>query len=296
MRELFEEYGLVILSTVVIALLIAMAIGLKETEGGILFGIGKAHNEKIGQETATLTAQELIEVEEKVNFQRNKSESALRNYSKIAQQYESEIKNLEASISWVKPIDTSEISASVWTYPESFGGGVHLGVDYAATSGTEIKAPSNGVIVVASDGCSTGFIGDACSGSDENAVSYGGNQIYFLTIVNGKVYAFTFSHLDKNSVHSVGVVSQGTVIGKVGTSGNASGPHSHIEAYYLGTAEKYAGETTGEKLLTIMNTDWTASFGCGWGENALKNISNATTEGNLTENSVVRFNIDILFN
>ena len=295
MKDIFEEYGLVLVSIVAIIILIAIATGLKNKEAFVLWGIGSSESEKITQKSEKLTAQDLVEVEEKINSTRNKSESAIRNYSKIAQQYEEQIKNITGSTFWIKPIDSSTISAGVWNYPEDFGGGVHLGVDYASSLGTEIKAPSNGVIVVSSDGCGTGFLGDACAGRDENAVTYGGNQIYFLTIVNGRVYAFTFSHLDKGSVHSIGVVEQGTVIGKVGASGNATGPHSHIEAYYLGSAEKYEGSTVGEKLITIMNMDWTASFGCGWGEYALNNISNATSEANLNDAKVVRFNADILF-
>lgn len=295
MRDLVEEYGLVLVSVVAIIMLIVLASNLKNKEGIVLGGIGGSEQNKIASKSETLTAQDLVEVEEKISTNRNKSESVLRNYSKVVAQHETEIKAIESNSSWLKPIESSSISAGVWHYPEDFGGGTHLGVDYAASLGTEIKAPANGVIVVSSDGCGTGFLGDACSGKDENAVTYGGNQIYFLTIVNGRVYAFTFSHLDKGSVHSTGVVSQGTVIGKVGASGNATGPHSHIEAYYLGSADKYTGSNDGEKLLTIMNMDWTASFGCGWGDYALNNISSARKEADLNDAKVVRFNPDILF-
>ena len=295
MRDLMDEYGMVIVATVVFIMLITFAIKLKTTEGNVLGNIAQQENTKIAQKGNNATVQGQLEVEEEVNLKRNKSESAVRNYNKIVQMYESDIKKITASTSWSKPIETSSISAGVWNYPESFGGGVHLGIDYAASLGTEIKAPANGVIVVSSDGCGTGFLGDACSGSDENAVSYGGNQAFLLTIVNGRVYAFSFSHMDKGSVHKTGVIQQGETIGKVGASGNATGPHSHIEAFYLGSAEKYAGNTIGEKLITIMNMDWTASFGCGWGEAALNNISSATKESDLNDTRVVRFNPNILF-
>lgn len=295
MRDLMDEYGMVIFAAIVFITLMIFANGMKSQESKVLTNMAEQENTKIATKTTNSTIQGMVEVTEKVNTIRNKSETAKRNYISVAQRYEKEIKAMSTSSSWQKPIAATSISAGVWHYPESFGGTTHLGVDYAATLGTEIVAPANGVIIMSSDGCGTGFLGDACSGNNENAVSYGGNQIFLLTIVNGRVYVFSFSHMDKGSVHSEGVVEQGTVIGKVGASGNATGPHSHIEAFYLGPASKYAGNTVGEKLLTIMNMDWTASFGCGWGDYGLNNISSATTEGDLNDAKVVRFNPDILF-
>lgn len=132
--------------------------------------------------------------------------------------------------------------------------------------GTDIIAPANGIIVISSNGCGTGFLGDTCSGNDPLAVSYGGNQIYFFTSVDNKVYCITFSHLLLNSPSKKGIVMQGDKIAKVGSSGNSTGAHSHIEVFYLGEGDFVDIEET------YLRTPYSASFNCGWGEAALNNI------------------------
>lgn len=302
MRDLIDEYGMTILAAIVIIFLMITAVRFKDKEASILGNIGLKQTTEIKNRNEDL-ASNLIEVEQKISSYRNKNSELPRNYANVVKNYESEIRNFTQSSSWQKPIDTTEITGDFMYYDNTdTSSGVHLGVDFASKEGTAVYAPSNGVIFISSDGCPTGSLGDKCSGKDENAVSYGGNQIYFITIHNGKVFVFTFSHLKAGTVHSYGYVQQGEKIGEVGNSGNSSGPHSHIEAYYLGPVDLFndgnSSATDGDRIINFLLSDTTASFGCGWGSTGLvKTLPAITSESQLTlyNGSPVRFDISILF-
>jgi murein DD-endopeptidase MepM/ murein hydrolase activator NlpD len=84
-----------------------------------------------------------------------------------------------------------------WTHP-------HLGNDIMAPYGTPIVAPFNGT---------------ATSASDVNAGLY--------VTVNGSQGSTIMMHMSE--LGSLGSVRTGDVVGYVGTSGNASSPHTHFE-------------------------------------------------------------------
>lgn len=147
---------------------------------------------------------------------------------------------------FIHPVASASISAGIPSYPASFGGGMHIGIDYAAGYGTNIKAPADGVIVSMVDVCSedTGNnYGSRCPLNGQNAagetkgMSAGGNQLRMICSVNGVVYGLLFFHMLHGSVHSEGVVTAGTIIGQVGSSGNSTGAHCHIELFYLGKGD-----------------------------------------------------------
>ena len=176
---------------------------------------------------------------------------------------------LDPQSGFSSPVPGSSISSYFPYYPSSFGGGIHLGIDYAAGLGSDIYAPADGVIVISDDNCSTwGGLGNSCGGAG-GGVSYGGNQIYFLCSVNGSVYALTFSHLYSGSLHEKGVVMQGTQIAKVGSSGNSTGPHCHIEMFYLGDGDN---EDLSTYIELLNNGTYSKSFNCGWGSAGLSTI------------------------
>ena len=86
----------------------------------------------------------------------------------------------------------------------------HKGVDYAAPSGTEIKSTADGKI---------SFLG--------TKGGYGNT----IEIEHGGKYSTLYAHLSKFSKRlKIGaLVKQGEVIGEVGQSGLATGPHLHYE-------------------------------------------------------------------
>ncbi|PHS28772.1 MAG: hypothetical protein COA84_00880 [Robiginitomaculum sp.] len=93
----------------------------------------------------------------------------------------------------------------------------HNGIDIAAPQGTPIYAPSNGVIVAATD-------------------IYDGKPAY------GKVLVFQsssktqtlFAHLDSYEVQQGQRVQKGMRIAAVGNTGKSTGPHVHIETFKAG--------------------------------------------------------------
>ncbi|MBR3150882.1 MAG: peptidoglycan DD-metalloendopeptidase family protein [Erysipelotrichaceae bacterium] len=163
------------------------------------------------------------------------------------------------------PVPGAGISAGTWYYPSSFGGGVHLGVDYAVGRGTNIYSPANGVILVSSDGCGDGWLGNSCSGGG-GGVAYGGNQVTMMVAANGSVYGVIFFHMLYGSPAAVGPIEQGQYVGRVGSSGNSTGAHCHIELFYLGP-----GDIT-DLQEDYMYRSYSQSFNCGWGSYALNRL------------------------
>ena len=177
-----------------------------------------------------------------------------------------ELNKLDPQSGFSSPVPGSVISAGFPRYPKEFGGGVHLGVDYAVKLGSQIVAPADGVVVISDDNCPTwGTLGNSCGGAG-GGVAYGGNQIYFLCSVNGKVYALTFSHLYSGSLIGTGVVTRGTQLALAGSSGNSTGPHCHIEMFYLGDGDNSDLATYIDML---NNGRYSKSFNCGWGSAGL---------------------------
>ena len=91
----------------------------------------------------------------------------------------------------------------------------HNGVDFAAPIGTPVRAVADGVVSTA------GYIGDA------------GNMV---KISHGERYATAYLHLSKiaKGLRNGSRVKRGDIIGAVGMSGLASGPHLHFSFYDRG--------------------------------------------------------------
>ncbi len=154
----------------------------------------------------------------------------------------------------IDPIQNSWISRGV-----SVG---HRGVDYAANMGTPIVAPADSYVVFSCSGFGTGWLGNM-DGPSKGAPLGGGNSVRVMFSVKGVTYAMNFHHLQSvpsNILQSTGkniVVKQGTILGYVGSSGNSTGPHAHVEMFVVsGTIQQAVAKwfTTG---------DWQSS--AGWG-------------------------------
>ena len=83
----------------------------------------------------------------------------------------------------------------------------HSGMDIAAPAGTPVKAPADGVI----------------SFADAGLYLTGGT----LVLDHGHGISSNFLHLSRIDVRPCDVVRQGDVIGAVGATGRATGPHLH---------------------------------------------------------------------
>lgn len=156
------------------------------------------------------------------------------------------------SSGWTNPVPGAYRSAGTWNYP---GGGKHLGYDFAASQGTTIRAVGDGIVIVSADGATEGYLGSTAHGAGGS--SGGGNQVYLLTVVNGSLYAVKYLHMQYGSPIALGTqVRAGDYIGRVGATGNVTGPHCHIEIFYLGDASNFSN------YLRTWNGD--LAFGCGW--------------------------------
>lgn len=95
--------------------------------------------------------------------------------------------------------------------------GVHTGLDVGASSGTPVKAAASGVVSYA------GYKG-----------SYGN----LVVIDHGDGIQTYYAHCSKIYVSAGDSVSQGQVISAVGSTGNSTGPHLHIEVRVNRSGEK----------------------------------------------------------
>ncbi len=157
------------------------------------------------------------------------------------------------STGWARPVYGSYRSAGTWEYP---GGGIHLGYDFAVPTETPLYAAGNGVILNSVNGCGYGYLGSRC-GYEQGGGYGGGNQIYLLCVVNGKLYGLIYCHMTLDSPIPKGtLVKAGDYIGLSGSSGNSSGPHCHIEVMYLGDGSDFADYAR--------NYRGELSYGAGW--------------------------------
>ena len=89
----------------------------------------------------------------------------------------------------------------------------HTGIDLGAASGVNIYSLANGVVV------KTGF-------ND----GYGNFVIVYHGEINGEHYFTTYNHMKEPATVLAGqVVTNSTIIGKVGSTGLSTGPHLHFE-------------------------------------------------------------------
>lgn len=102
-------------------------------------------------------------------------------------------------------------------------GTFHHGIDYANVRGTAVSASADGVVTRASGGCTEG--NTSCNGGF-------GNVIYIKhTLTSGEVYTTVYAHLSSINVSVGETVTQGEVIGKIGSTGHSTGPHLHFEVH-----------------------------------------------------------------
>ena len=123
-----------------------------------------------------------------------------------------------SSSGWLYPLPyrVSITDAYGWRInPISGQRSFHHGTDFAAGSGTAIYASRSGTVTDA--------------GYDD---VYG----YSVTINHGDGYSSLYAHMTHFVVSSGDYVTQGQVIGYVGSTGWSTGPHLHFSIYYNGSS------------------------------------------------------------
>ena len=120
------------------------------------------------------------------------------------------------------PIQGNFTITAGWYYPLSYGGGLHRGIDYSAIEGTKILAAYGGQVLEVQDNI-----------PDGTGTNYGN----YIIIDHGNGHRTRYAHMLYNSSNiSVGeYVYQGQFIGRVGNTGNSTGPHLHFDDFYNDT-------------------------------------------------------------
>ncbi|MDZ5621488.1 peptidoglycan DD-metalloendopeptidase family protein [Nocardioides sp. HM23] len=127
----------------------------------------------------------------------------------LAVQAEKEAKTINSN-RWSLPIDPGvyQLSATFGQAGSYWSSGYHTGLDFAAPSGTPIMAVASGVVT------STGYEG-----------AYGNQTV--VTLEDGT--EIWYNHQTSYAVSVGDNVVAGQVIGTVGSTGNSTGPHLHLE-------------------------------------------------------------------
>ncbi len=125
----------------------------------------------------------------------------------------------ESGFQWPLPASWNTLSSLFGTRTDPFTGraGNHTGIDIPASRNTEIYAAKSGVVIT----------------STYNSGGYG----QYIVISHSDGTSTLYAHMVQGSQRvSVGdVVSQGQVIGGVGTTGRSTGNHLHFEVRINGT-------------------------------------------------------------
>ena len=176
--------------------------------------IAELEDEKAAQEASAAELQEKIAALEQ-QIQREKEEDA-----RIAARIE-ELERLE----YLKNAGVTATGTYLWPSADSyyvtstFGmrlhpilgyTRMHYGIDIGASYGTKIYASDGGIVI-----------------TSEESYSYGN----YVMIAHGNGRYTLYAHMSQRLVSVDDVVSQGDVIGYVGATGYATGPHIHFEIY-----------------------------------------------------------------
>lgn len=125
--------------------------------------------------------------------------------------------NPPSNATWIEPVSGYTISSPFGNRKSPTAGAstYHQGVDMACPSGTPIYATRAGTVTVAS--------------------YQAGGAGYYVSINHGDGFASIYMHMTRYVVSKGQSVTQGQLIGYVGSTGISTGPHLHFGISYGGT-------------------------------------------------------------
>ena len=125
------------------------------------------------------------------------------------------------------PIGDPSAAGLIWPanglFTSPFGyrwGRMHEGIDISLVDGTALRAAASGTVILA---------------------AYTGGYGNYICIDHGGSLSTCYAHLSSFAVSSGSSVSQGSVIGYSGNTGNSTGPHLHFEVRENGVAQDPMG-------------------------------------------------------
>ena len=135
------------------------------------------------------------------------------NYSYSTYNYDNGTYSSDIGIAIAEPITSGYVLTSRFGYR---GSGYHTGLDIASPLGTDIAAAASGVVTY------SGWKG-----------SYG----YMVIVSHGNGVETYYAHCSSLYVSAGESVSQGEIIAAVGSTGNSTGPHLHLEIRVNGSPQ-----------------------------------------------------------
>ncbi len=170
----------------------------------------------VSSETAIASLYEEKKVEQpitKVASTKNKTSKYSGNASGFSTSANLSRASASLGISLIKPI-TGTITSRFGSV-SSIRSGAHTGLDIGASSGTPVKAAASGTVIWA---------------------GYKGSLGNLVVIQHSNGVQTYYGHCSKIYVSSGQSVSQGQTISAVGSTGNSTGPHLHLEIRVNGVA------------------------------------------------------------
>ena len=126
--------------------------------------------------------------------------------------------NIPASSGWMQPLPAGSYRVSstfgMRLHPVLGYYRMHNGVDFGCPQGTPIYASRSGQVTIA---------------------TYSGSAGYYVSINHGDGWSSVYMHMTNYIVSAGQYVTQGQVIGYVGSTGYSTGPHLHFGISYNGT-------------------------------------------------------------
>ena len=168
---------------------------------------------------------EMDKLIQEINDREDELEAKEKDLQVSAQKLDSEIKRLEREMAAQISKVTSEsgfmwpLSASINTLSSLYGNRKdpingkrdnHTGIDIPAARGTSIYAAKSGVVVIS---------------------TYGSSYGNYVAIAHGDGSRTMYCHMSSRAASVGSTVSQGQVIGYVGSTGNSTGNHLHLELW-----------------------------------------------------------------
>ena len=218
---------------IVLVIVVLANIGYSKIISPSIFEISEAYiidDEQKKEEEVNSTEELEGDENEGVEVEQTEENSAQENLIKensvqqpevvpVVQEIPEQIPTIPDDSIWGWPTDSSYVITSYYGYR---WGRLHGGIDISGTGfGSPIYSVSNGTVIKTNNNCSdTGYYGNKCGGEY-------GNYVQVLAS-NGKTVLY--AHMKSDIQVSEGqAIVKGQVIGYMGMSGSATGPHVHFE-------------------------------------------------------------------
>ncbi|WP_227870423.1 M23 family metallopeptidase [Streptomyces otsuchiensis] len=155
-------------------------------------------------DAATFAEEERVAEEERQEAEKERK----RKEAEEKKRKEEEERLAKLAASFTAPLSNYSLSASYGQSGAMWASGYHTGLDFSAPAGTPVKNIHTGTVTEA---------------------AWAGSYGYRVTVKLDDGTELSYSHLSSMSAVAGQKVTTGDVIGHVGSTGNSSGPHLHLE-------------------------------------------------------------------